>query len=231
MWCIKAAQDAAFVCQMERVLDVNKRPFDPSRPLICMDETTKQCTKEVREPIKATSNHPERYDGEYERNGVGHLLLFYAPLENWRSVTVADNHTGIQWAECVRHLLDECYPQAERVTLVMNNLSTHAGSSLYSAWIDALPIRKRLPKRSTLGRASAIRAPCLHGGSSGPRMLESSSHISIPQYQAVKPLNLLQKPFFRPLGTRERPPAKAGGFVLRLKPDWSALRRTVALSR
>ena len=134
MWCIKAAQDAAFVCQMERVLDVYKRPFDPDRPLVCMDETTKQCTKEVREPIKATSNHPERYDGEYERNGVGHLLLFYAPLENWRTVTVADNHTGIQWAECVRHLLEDCYPQAERVTLVMDNLSTHAGSSLYKAF-------------------------------------------------------------------------------------------------
>lgn len=134
MWCIKAAQDAAFVCQMESVLDAYKRPFDPKRPLICMDETTKQCTREVRTPIRATRNHPERFDGEYERNGVGHLLLFYSPLENWRTVQVADNHAGPQWAECVRHLLEDCYPDAERVTLVMDNLSTHAGSSLYKAF-------------------------------------------------------------------------------------------------
>ena len=134
MWCIKRGEDAAFVCQMENVLEVYRRPFDPARPLVCMDETTKQCTKEVRTPIAATANHPARFDAEYERNGVGHLLLFYAPLENWRRVHVADNHAGVQWAECVRHLLEEIYPEAERVTLVMDNLSTHAGSSLYRAF-------------------------------------------------------------------------------------------------
>ena len=91
MWCIKRGEDAAFVCAMEAVLDVYKRPFDPKRPLVCMDETTKQCVLEVREPIGANRSHPARYDGEYERNGVGHLLLFYAPLENWRKVHVADN--------------------------------------------------------------------------------------------------------------------------------------------
>ena len=134
MWCIKAGADAAFVCHMELVLSVYKRPFDPKRPLVCMDETTKQCVREVREPIPASTDHPARHDGEYERNGVGHLLLFYAPLQNWRHVHVADTHAGVQWAECVRHLLEEVYPDAERVTLVMDNLSTHAGSSLYKAF-------------------------------------------------------------------------------------------------
>jgi len=137
MWCIKAGEDAAFVCQMESVLSAYKRPFDPKRPLVCMDETTKQCTREIRQPIPASVNHPQRYDGEYLRNGVGHLLLFYAPLENWRHVHVADNHKGVQWAECVRHLLEEVYPDADKVVLVMDNLSTHAGSSLYQAFAPA----------------------------------------------------------------------------------------------
>jgi len=137
MWCIKAGQDAAFVCQMEAVLSAYKRPFDPKRPLVCMDETTKQCVKDVRKPTPATSSHPARYDGEYERNGVGHLLLFYAPLQNWRHVHVGDTHDGIAWANGVRHLLEEVYPDAERVTLVMDNLSTHSGASLYKAFAPA----------------------------------------------------------------------------------------------
>ena len=137
MWCIKAGQDAAFVCQMEQVLSAYKRPFDPNRPLVCMDETTKQCTREIRTPVPASANHPARHDGEYERNGVGHLLLFYAPLENWRHVHVADTHDGVRWAECVRHLLEEVYPKADKVVLVMDNLSTHAGSSLYKAFKPA----------------------------------------------------------------------------------------------
>ena len=76
-------------------------------------------------------------DGEYKRNGVGHLLLFYAPLENWREVHVADNHAGPEWAEAVRRLVEEHYPEAEKITLVMDNLSTHAGSSLYRAFEPA----------------------------------------------------------------------------------------------
>ncbi len=131
MWCIPAQGNAAFVCQMEHVLQVYKRAYDPRYPVVCMDETTKQCTREVRAPIKAKPGHPQRYDGEYERNGVGHLLLFYNPLENWRHVQVADNHTASEWAEGVRRLVEEDYADAERITLVMDNLNTHTGASLY----------------------------------------------------------------------------------------------------
>lgn len=137
MWCIKSGEDAAFVCAMEAVLSVYKRPFDPKRPLICMDETSKQCVLEVREPIRASRSHPARHDGEYKRNGVGHLMLFYAPLTNWREVRVADNHAGPEWAEGVRRLVEEHYPEAEKITVVMDNLSTHAGSSLYRAFEPA----------------------------------------------------------------------------------------------
>lgn len=137
MWCIAPKADAAFVCQMENVLQVYKRPYDPDYPLICMDETTKQCTRELRSSIPASSAHPARYDGEYERNGVGHVLMFYAPLDNWRDVHVADNHRACQWAHGVRRLVREHYRQAKRITLVMDNLSTHGGASLYKTFEPA----------------------------------------------------------------------------------------------
>ena len=80
---------------MEQVLEVYKRPHDPRHPLVCMDETTKQCVKETRAPQPAGPNRPARYDAEYERNGVAHLLLYYAPLENWRRVDVKADHVAV----------------------------------------------------------------------------------------------------------------------------------------
>lgn len=99
-----------------------------------MDETTVQCIKEVRAPIAARPGTTERYDVEYERNGVAHLLLFYAPFENWRRIRVADNHAACEWAEGVRRLVEEDYSNADKITLVMDNLNTHSGASLYKAF-------------------------------------------------------------------------------------------------
>ena len=113
------------MCAMEQVLHVYTRAHDPRYPVICMDETTKQCVKETR---------PARYDAEYERNGVAHLLLYYAPLENWRRVDVQPDHVATTWAEGVRRLVEEDFPEAERITLVMDHLNTHAGASLYKAF-------------------------------------------------------------------------------------------------
>ena len=134
MWCIPAQDNAAFVCQMEAVLEVYKRPQDPRYPVVCMDETSVQCVREVRPPIAARPGRTERYDVEYERNGVAHLLLFYAPFENWRRIQVADNHAAREWAEGVRRLAQDDYPDAKRITLVMDNLNTHTGASLYKAF-------------------------------------------------------------------------------------------------
>jgi transposase len=134
MWCIPAEGNAHFVCQMESVLAVYKRPLDPLNPVVCMDETSTQCIKEVRAPIAPRPGSTERYDVEYERNGVAHLLLFYAPFENWRHIQVADNHTACEWAEGVRRLVEEDYPDADKITLVMDNLNTHNGASLYKAF-------------------------------------------------------------------------------------------------
>ena len=122
---------------MERVLDVYTRPHDPAHPVVCMDETTKQCVKETRVPQPVAPGHPARYDAEYERNGVAHLLLYYAPLENWRRVDVKEDHVATTWAGGVRRLVEEDFPDAERITLVMDNLNTHAGASLYKAFEPA----------------------------------------------------------------------------------------------
>lgn len=137
MWCIPARDDARFVCQMEGVLEVYKRSLDPRFPVVCMDESSVQCTREVRTPLPTQPGRPARYDAEYERNGVAHLLLFYAPFESWRRIAVRSDHTALTWAEQVRRLVEEDYPQAERITLVMDNLSTHDGASFYKAFEPA----------------------------------------------------------------------------------------------
>ena len=134
MWCIPPKQDAAFVCAMEQVLDVYKRPLDPAYPVVCMDESSVQCIKEVRPVIPAKPGQIERYDGEYERNGVAHLIQFYAPFIGWRRIEVADNHAACEWAEGVRTLVEEDFANAKRLTLVMDNLNTHTGASLYKAF-------------------------------------------------------------------------------------------------
>ena len=130
---------------MEQVLDVYTRPHDPAHPVVCMDETTKQCVKETRAPQPPAPGHPARYDAEYERNGVAHLLLYYAPLENWRRVDVEEDHVATTWAGGVRQLVEEDFPEAERITLVMDNLNTHTGASLYKAF--PAPEARRLLKK------------------------------------------------------------------------------------
>ena len=134
MWCIPPKQDAAFVCAMETVLAVYKRPIDADFPVVCMDESSVQCIKEVREPLPARAGHPARYDAEYERNGVTHLIQFSAPFIGWRRIEVRDNHAAQAWATGVRQLVEEDFAQAKRITLVMDNLSTHTGASLYKSF-------------------------------------------------------------------------------------------------
>jgi len=117
MWCIPAPANAAFVCQMETVLAVYRRTSDPAYPVVRMDETSVQCVRETRDPILSKPGQSERYDVEYERKGVTHLLAFYAPFENWRRIDIADNHAAEQWAQGIRRLVQEDYPQATRITL------------------------------------------------------------------------------------------------------------------
>jgi hypothetical protein len=134
MWCIPPEQSAEFVCAMENVLEVYHRPYNPKRPMVCMDETSKQLVKETRIPQPARPGQPERFDYEYERNGTANIFLFCEPLAGRRQVAVTDRRTKCDWAEQVRSLLEVHYPRAERVTLVMDNLNTHTPASLYEAF-------------------------------------------------------------------------------------------------
>ena len=119
---------------MEDVLDVYERPTDDNRPLICMDECPKQLIGETRVPIAIRPGEPERYDHEYVRNGTCNLFMFSAPLLGWRRVTVTERRTRKDWAEQIRRLVDEDFPEAEKVVLVMDNLNTHNPASLYEAF-------------------------------------------------------------------------------------------------
>jgi hypothetical protein len=119
---------------MENILDVYTRSYDETHPLICMDESSKQHLKEIRQRIPAKPGSVEKYDTEYERNGVSNLFMFFEPLEGKRHVAVTDQRTALDWAHQIRHLVDVMYPRAERISLVMDNLNTHTGASLYKAF-------------------------------------------------------------------------------------------------
>jgi hypothetical protein len=133
-WCIPPKANPAFVAQMEDVLDVYCRPLDPKRPQVCFDESSKQQVKEVRTPLPVAPGEPARYDTEYERNGVSNLFMFFCPLLNWRHVKVTDRRTAADWAECMRELVDVHFPDAERITVVQDNLNTHTPAALYATF-------------------------------------------------------------------------------------------------
>lgn len=122
---------------MEDVLDVYTRPADPARPLVCMDERPVQLIGETRAPVPARPGQPARVDYEYVRNGVCALFMFYQPLVGQRDVVVSDRRTAIDWAHQIKHLVDDLHPQAERITLVMDQLNTHSPGSLYEAFPPA----------------------------------------------------------------------------------------------
>jgi len=133
-WCIPPKQNAEFVWKMEDVLDVYRRPYDARRPQVCLDETRKQLIGETRTPIPATCGREARYDYEYKRHGVANLFMIFEPLCGKRRVKVTERRTKKDWAECVREMVDEMYPQAERIVLVMDNLNTHTPAALYDTF-------------------------------------------------------------------------------------------------
>lgn len=147
MWCIPPEQDAAFVCQMEQVLEVYRRPRDPNRPVVCMDEQPKQLISESRTPVPAAPGQPARVDHEYVREGTCTVWMFVDPLGGWRDVRVTGTKTAVDWAHQVRRLVDDPrYAEVERITLVCDNLITHGLASLYKAFdpAEAMRIARRL---------------------------------------------------------------------------------------
>jgi hypothetical protein len=132
-WVIPPEASGAFVAAMEDVLDVYTRPHDPDRPLVCLNETSKQLVSETRTPIAMKPGQPQRADYEYEAGGPPTCLLF-APLEGFRRIEVTDRRTAIDYAKILKDLSDSLFPQARKITLVQDNLNTHAKASLYEAF-------------------------------------------------------------------------------------------------
>ena len=122
---------------MEDVLEVYKRPYNPKRPVVCLDETSKQLIGETRTPVPAAPGQVARYDCEYVRNGVANLFMMFEPLAGQRDVVVTERRTKKDYAERLRGLSDEVYPDAEIIVLVQDNLNTHSPASLYEAFEPA----------------------------------------------------------------------------------------------
>jgi hypothetical protein len=129
-WVIPPEADAEFVANMEEVLEIYAKPYDPTHPVLCMDEQPVQLVKETRKPIEATAKHPRRVDYEYERAGTASIFMFTEPLAGWRMATAR------QSLEMAR-LLDGRYKRCDKVILVSDNLNTHTKGAFYEAFAPA----------------------------------------------------------------------------------------------
>ena len=136
-WCLPDGPSGEFVARMEDVIEVYHRPLDPKRPLICIDESSKQLVSEVRDPLPTAPGTPARYDYEYKREGVANLFMLFQPLLGWRHVMPTERRTAKDFAEVLRWLAEELYPDAERLVLVTDNLNTHSTACLYEAFEPA----------------------------------------------------------------------------------------------
>ena len=136
---------------MEDVLDLYSEEYDPERPVVCFDETSKQLIEDTREPIVAEPGRVQRYDYEYRRNGTRNLFVFCEPKGGYRHVEVTERRTAVDFAEQMRWLVDEAYPDVGTIRLLLDNLNTHKLGSLYEAYepSEARRIAKRLELRYT----------------------------------------------------------------------------------
>lgn len=145
-WKIPPDHNSSFVAAMEDVLCVYKRPYNPLFPVVCMDESCKQLVGEVAQPIPMAPGHPVLVDDEYVRKGVAQIFMAVEPLAGVRNVEIKERRTKKDWATFTRNLVDEQYPDAERIILVLDNLNTHSIGALYEAFPaeEAYRIAQRL---------------------------------------------------------------------------------------
>ena len=145
-WCISSKEDSEFVACMEDVLDVYELPYNPMRPVVCMDEKPYQLLEDARKPLPMRLGNNQKIDFEYKRNGTCSIFAFVEPLGGKHHIRVHEHRTAIDWANEIKYLSDEMFPDAEKIILVMDNLNTHKASSLYKAFppTEARRIIKRL---------------------------------------------------------------------------------------
>lgn len=133
-WKIAPKKDAAFVCQMEQILDVYRRPYDSNNPVVCFDETNKQHIAEVMASLPTIEGHVQKYDSEYKREGTSNIFMFFEPLAGRRHVSVTNRRTAIDFADAMKALVDDFYAGIPKITVVLDNLNTHTKASLYKAF-------------------------------------------------------------------------------------------------
>jgi transposase len=184
MWCIPKV-DAEYVARMEDVLDLYAEPPDPKRPVVSFDESPTQLIGEVRQPIPPEPGQLERYDSEYRRNGTANLFIILDVHRPWRRVKVTDHRTSLDFAHCMRELVDVDFPDAELIRVVLDNLSTHTPAALYEALPaeEARRVLRRLEFHYTPKHASwlnmveieigVLRTQCLERRIPDRRRLES----------------------------------------------------------
>lgn len=141
---------------MEQILDVYQRPFDPNNPVVCFDETNKQHIAEVIAGLPTCEGHARKYDSEYERGGTSNIFMFFEPLAGRRHVSVTERRTAVDFADAMKLIVDELYPSAPKITVVLDNLNTHTKASLYKAFppCEAKRIADRLNLEFTPKRGS-----------------------------------------------------------------------------
>jgi hypothetical protein len=184
--------NAGFVAAMEDVLETYQMPRDPDRPLVCLDETSKQMIVETRAPIPAKPGQSARHDYEYERNGVANLFMMFAPLEGWRRVKVTDRHAAADYAQVLKDLSDVHFPGAEQIRLVQDNLSTpYRGLAL-----RGLPRPRSAPPRQTVRMA-------LH-----PQTRKLARYGRVRTRRSVEPMS--EPPHFRQADPHKRGRRLAG---------------------
>lgn len=133
-WCIPPKQNAAFVFAMEDVLDLYEAPYDPEFPVVCFDEKPCQLVGDVHLPLLAKPKQPKKVDYEYARKGTANIFGYYEPLRGWREMAVTERRTAVDFARCLQRLVDEFYPHATRIRVVLDNLSSHTLAPLYTVF-------------------------------------------------------------------------------------------------
>jgi hypothetical protein len=179
-WCIPPEQNAAFVAAMEDVLEVYSRPYNPAKPVVCMDEKPYQLLGDVREPLPMKQGKVEKIDSEYIREGTCSIFIFTEPLAGWRYAEAFPHRTKKDWAYRVKCVLDTRYADAEKVVLVMDNLNTHVTSSLYEAFQpeEAFRLAQRLeihytPKHGSWLDIAEVELSALAGQCLGKRRISN----------------------------------------------------------
>src|SRR5271166_4235092 len=179
---------------MEDVLAVYTRPRDPDRPLVCLDETSKQLTAETRLPIPMKPGRPARCDYEYERNGTANLFMLFAPLEGWRCVKVTDRHTAVDYAHVLKDLADIHFADARTIVLVQDNLNTHSKASLYEAFpaAEARRLVERFEWHYTPKHGSWLNLASRNSASCRPSVSTAASPISKSSLTRSPPGNMTE---------------------------------------